>query len=473
MNRITFGKVFEPQPPSELIPETFLGAGDEQLTAQWSHDRILVFIQQAAYKAMHAHARSDLRRECTGLMVGQVFHDPEQKLPFVIIEQIFAINATAQSSAHVHVDADRFAQARSVIERQYPGNVIVGWYHTHPNLGIFLSGTDRQVTEGLFNASWHIATVIDPVRNDEGSFVERGANRISGLVVSKRHTPITLCLSLYRQGQGLIESGDFTAAANVLRRLQEYFHEASASPQTRPDLRLWQPGGTYRDLPALLTMAEGTQMDAQSGAGDGPLPYVTPYSLERQLQDIQRGQTDLAHELKQLNQRLTQTTRHPLTAGDLIGLLLGLLIAVLLGVDIYLQQVRNQTLVEQNQHLSELVQQNHSLERTLLLLATPIPVSGAPDVTVAPASPTAAVPTAALAGSTTLVATTAPTGSTTVVATTAPASPTALVATAAPAGSTTLAATAAPADSTTVVATTAPASPTGPLATPSTSPSSP
>mgnify|MGYP000446639972 CR=1 FL=1 len=90
MSRITFGKIFEPQPPRELIPEAFLADDGPRLTAQWRQDRILVLIQHVAYKAMHSHAHADTRHECTGLMVGQVFYDPEHQLPFVLIEQTFA-----------------------------------------------------------------------------------------------------------------------------------------------------------------------------------------------------------------------------------------------------------------------------------------------------------------------------------------------------------------------------------------------
>ena len=395
MSRITFGQAFEPQPAPELIPKAFLANNHERFIAQWRHDRVLAFIQQPAYQAMHAHANTDPRYECTGLMVGQVFYDPEYRLPFVLIEQTFPLNATEHSGAHVHVDAARLAQTQTAIQRQHPGTMIVGWYHTHPNLGVYLSATDRQVTEGLFNASWHVATVIDPMRKEEVSFVARGKSRISGLMVVARPTPITHCMSLYRHAEELIAAQDFSVAESVLQQLQQYFHEASAS-SFQSDLRHWLPDGTYRDLSTLLSKAKTHQIAQQSGAGDGQGLSSPSFALERQLQDLQRGQTELAQELKQINNRLAQPTRRSFTIVDLIGLLLGLTLAILLGTDIYVQQLRTQALIEQNQHLAEVSAQNHALEQTLLLLATPastaIPASATPTTTAEPVSATPTVP---------------------------------------------------------------------------------
>lgn len=40
---------------------------------------------------------------------------------------------------------------------------IVGWYHSHPNLSPFMSGTDIQTHETYFNFECGVAIVIDPV----------------------------------------------------------------------------------------------------------------------------------------------------------------------------------------------------------------------------------------------------------------------------------------------------------------------
>ena len=43
---------------------------------------------------------------------------------------------------------------------------IVGWYHSHPNLSPFMSGTDEQTHETYFNFECGVAIVIDPIRQE-------------------------------------------------------------------------------------------------------------------------------------------------------------------------------------------------------------------------------------------------------------------------------------------------------------------
>jgi len=50
------------------------------------------------------------------------------------------------------------------------GEQVVGWYHSHPDLGAFFSGTDRRTQRGFFNHPWSLGWVIDPVRGEEAWF---------------------------------------------------------------------------------------------------------------------------------------------------------------------------------------------------------------------------------------------------------------------------------------------------------------
>jgi hypothetical protein len=53
---------------------------------------------------------------------------------------------------------------------------VVGWYHSHPDLGAFFSGTDRKTQQDFFNSAYNLGLVIDPIRNKEKWFL--GANSI-------------------------------------------------------------------------------------------------------------------------------------------------------------------------------------------------------------------------------------------------------------------------------------------------------
>lgn len=62
-----------------------------------------------------------------------------------------------------------------VMEQRYPGERIVGWFHTHPGFGVFLSGHDMFIQKHFFDQPWQVAYVIDPVAQSRGFFRwERG-----------------------------------------------------------------------------------------------------------------------------------------------------------------------------------------------------------------------------------------------------------------------------------------------------------
>src|SRR5262249_22696216 len=48
---------------------------------------------------------------------------------------------------------------------------IVGWYHSHPDFGIFLSDRDLFIQQHFFSGPGQLALVVDPVREAEGVFI--------------------------------------------------------------------------------------------------------------------------------------------------------------------------------------------------------------------------------------------------------------------------------------------------------------
>ena len=52
-----------------------------------------------------------------------------------------------------------------------PGEVVVGWFHSHPDIGAFFSGTDRHTQAGFFGHPFSVGWVIDPLRREQAWFV--------------------------------------------------------------------------------------------------------------------------------------------------------------------------------------------------------------------------------------------------------------------------------------------------------------
>ena len=71
--------------------------------------------------------------------------------------------------------------ANSTVESKGPPIRVIGWIHTHPDIGIFLSGIDVKTFHELRNQCPErrfVAVVVDPLRNEHGVFnTERQPNR--------------------------------------------------------------------------------------------------------------------------------------------------------------------------------------------------------------------------------------------------------------------------------------------------------
>jgi len=67
---------------------------------------------------------------------------------------------------------------------------IMGWWHSHPNLGCFLSSTDLLTQKYFFPKEYQVALVVDPIRNEFDFFsidknMEKGYKPLSYAVLKK------------------------------------------------------------------------------------------------------------------------------------------------------------------------------------------------------------------------------------------------------------------------------------------------
>lgn len=106
--------------------------------------------------------------EAGGLLVGYGCRDARGL--YLLIEE--AIPATSAQGQRLSVTFTHQAWEEMLARKQseYPAHRIVGWYHTHPNLGVFLSERDLFIHQHFFADSMHIALVIDPADFTWGLF---------------------------------------------------------------------------------------------------------------------------------------------------------------------------------------------------------------------------------------------------------------------------------------------------------------
>lgn len=144
------------------LPLNFLTLGEV------AHDDVKVYIRQRVFKALEKFAESDTTKELGSILIGDYVE--EQGKTHVIISDFIEAKYTDASSATLTFTHETWGYVHAKREKLYPEKKIIGWQHTHPNYGIFLSNYDMFIQENFFNMPFQVAYVIDPIQDTRGFF---------------------------------------------------------------------------------------------------------------------------------------------------------------------------------------------------------------------------------------------------------------------------------------------------------------
>jgi proteasome lid subunit RPN8/RPN11 len=144
---------------------------DEELNG--NHPPVDVFVTQNAYVRMCAHAGSDLDNEVGGWMAGKYCRDSLHGNSFIVIDTILPAVHTEQGAAHLTFTGDTQVALHNHLEEHFPDRVFLGWYHTHPRMGVFFSHWDAWLHQNFFPEPWQVALVIEPHKSIGGFFIRQ------------------------------------------------------------------------------------------------------------------------------------------------------------------------------------------------------------------------------------------------------------------------------------------------------------
>lgn len=159
------------QPEMESLPERPLTQFTDNAILhgrQPASNQVLVSQRQEAISQIRAHSISNLQSELGGVLLGHAYRHGEQ----LIVEVIAALPARNDDHGPVHFTftADAWRQIQQDRTTHYPNLEIVGWFHTHPGLGVFYSSDDVVVHSAAFTLPWHVGLVVDPLGNEASYF---------------------------------------------------------------------------------------------------------------------------------------------------------------------------------------------------------------------------------------------------------------------------------------------------------------
>jgi proteasome lid subunit RPN8/RPN11 len=127
-------------------------------------DRLRLRVRAEVAREIRQHARSQSKTEVCGVLVGS------EAEGLTSIEACISGENAAQGGAHVTFTQDTWEHIYKIKDRDYPDARIVGWYHSHPGFGVFLSDHDTFIHKNFFSSPQQVAWVYDPHSEEEGCF---------------------------------------------------------------------------------------------------------------------------------------------------------------------------------------------------------------------------------------------------------------------------------------------------------------
>lgn len=148
---------------------------------------IRVVIRQSVLNEIHRHGQSRTDVEVCGVLIGNGYQDTDGA--FVYVEASIRGEHAGNQLAQVTFTSETWCHIQDIMDREHVGQRIVGWYHTHPGFGIFLSPMDLFIHENFFGGPEQLALVYDPLGGDEGVFVWRDGRPVREPVLVEPDAP--------------------------------------------------------------------------------------------------------------------------------------------------------------------------------------------------------------------------------------------------------------------------------------------
>ena len=127
-----------------------------------------IYISQPVYRAIHKFTKNKTVNESGGMLIGETIESFGKTN--IIINGFIEAKFCEATSTTLKFTHETWEYTHKEMNKKFPKQKIVGWIHTHPNFGIFLSEYDKFIHENFFGDEQQIAYVVDPIQNIEGFY---------------------------------------------------------------------------------------------------------------------------------------------------------------------------------------------------------------------------------------------------------------------------------------------------------------
>ena len=137
---------------------------------------IQVWFENKCQREINSHLLSS-KKELGGLLIGSVYSNNDNNFNYGLIHIKESVESTEFSSSGVSLtmSPDVWNSANKISDNK---NYVIGWYHSHPNLGAFFSGTDKYTQKNFFPNTYNLGLVIDPFNNEQKIYISKDSREI-------------------------------------------------------------------------------------------------------------------------------------------------------------------------------------------------------------------------------------------------------------------------------------------------------
>lgn len=114
------------------------------------------------------YAKGDLDHERGGFLLGNL--EETENVYSIFITDMLIAKHTVNNMASLTFTHDSWNEAYREMDENHKEKIMLGWFHSHPGYGIFLSGMDMFIENNFFSLPYQVAYVVDPCADTYGFF---------------------------------------------------------------------------------------------------------------------------------------------------------------------------------------------------------------------------------------------------------------------------------------------------------------
>ena len=104
--------------------------------------------------------------EIGGFLIGKIHVVSPETEYEVVVEEFIPIRPERSNTFQIEFSTESLVNDLGDIQDKYPQYALLGWFHTHPGHGLFLSAPDMRIHDGFFKEKHQFAMEIDSLSPD-------------------------------------------------------------------------------------------------------------------------------------------------------------------------------------------------------------------------------------------------------------------------------------------------------------------